>query len=253
LIKERLINQEEGYFKNPYLLYFIADNPVRNDKLPANIPEITRFLIRQAKDNASESFHQQINYTLGLVATGRIAAESGMQIELMDLLMDAGAIPGDGLGALAHGNKAAAAHLVKRGGKISLGAAVGLAYNEDDISKLLTNASEDEKMVALTVAAFYGDDEMISFLLIKGIKPGGYPDNKSGFHSHATPLHQAVYSASLEAIKLLIKAGAMQDVKDKIYGGTPLEWAIHLQKETANEQEKKKYKEIEDYLSVIKS
>jgi hypothetical protein len=248
LIKDKLINHEEGYFKDPYLLYFIADNPIRNDKLPVDILEMTSFLIQQVKENAPESFYQQINYTLGLVATGRIPAESGLQLELMDMLIDAGAAPGDGLSALAHGNKTAASHLIKRGGKINLGTAVGLDYNKEDISGLILQATEDEKITALTVAAFYGNAEMVSFLLSKGFNPNGFPQRISGFHSHATPLHQAISSGSLEAVMLLVDAGAELNSIDKIYGGNPIEWARHTQAEPSDEDVINRYREIEAYL-----
>ena len=52
-------------------------------------------------------------------------------------------------------------------------------------------------------------------------------DPAEGFHSHATALHQAVWSSSLEAVKVLVEAGGRQDLKDKIYEGTPLEWAMY--------------------------
>ena len=34
LVMRPLDLPEEGYFKNPYLLWFIADNPIRHEKLP---------------------------------------------------------------------------------------------------------------------------------------------------------------------------------------------------------------------------
>jgi len=248
LIKERLITFEEGYFKDPYLIYFIADNPIRNGKLALDITDITRLLIKEVKRRSKENWKEQLNYTLGLVVTGSIPRECGVQIELADLLIDGGASPGGALGALAHGNTDAAKHLVKRGGELQLGTAVGLKYSKKDILRLAANASDSEKTTALTVAAFYGDAEMISFLLSNGFKPDGYPDNKEGFHSHATPLHQAVYSGSLGAVKHLVKAGARLDRKDKIFGGTPLGWAKHMQTEAIDAEIKTKYKEIEIYL-----
>lgn len=41
-------------------------------------------------------------------------------------------------------------------------------------------------------------------------------------YSHATALHHAVSSGSLEAVKVLVEAGASLDTKDSVYGGTPL-------------------------------
>src|SRR5678815_5637624 len=87
LISKRLDSPDEGYFKHPYLLWFVADNPIRQKKLPANIVDITRILIDAVRTNATDSFQQQIDYTLGLVATGRIPRESGVQNEWIDLLI----------------------------------------------------------------------------------------------------------------------------------------------------------------------
>src|SRR6185295_20203775 len=117
LVSTRLDVPTEGYFKHPYLLWFVADNPIRHERLPPNITEITALLIDAVRQNAGESFQHQIDYTLGLVATGRIPKECGVQIELIDLLIDAGASPGKGHGALAHGNPKAAQRLMERGGK----------------------------------------------------------------------------------------------------------------------------------------
>ena len=44
-------------------------------------------------------------------------------------------------------------------------------------------------------------------------------------YSHAPALHHAVSSGSLEAVNVLVEAGAALDVKDTVYGGTPLGWA----------------------------
>src|SRR4029450_9321085 len=95
-------------------------------KLPKNIVAVTKTVIEALRKNAADSFQEQIDYTLALVATGRIPRESGVQIEWIDLLIDAGATPGNGIGALAHGNIDAANHLIKRGGKLTLATAVGL-------------------------------------------------------------------------------------------------------------------------------
>src|SRR5258706_13116159 len=51
-----------------------------------------------------------------------------------------------------------------------------------------------------------------------------------GFHSHSTPLHQAVCAGHVEVVKLLVKRGARLDIRDTIYHGTPLGWAIHCEK-----------------------
>src|SRR5258708_35220897 len=135
LIHQRLDTpKEEGYFKNPYLLWFVADNPIRTEKLPPNIVEVTRVIIDALQKNPDNSYQYQVDYTLGLVATGRIPKECGVQIELIDLLMDAGASVGRVHGALAHGNIEAAAHLISKGGELTLAAAVGLKRMDDMVS-----------------------------------------------------------------------------------------------------------------------
>ena len=247
LVRERLDHPEEGYFANPYLLWFIADNPIRHGKLPANIVEITALLIECVKKEARESLKEQLDYALGLVNTGRIPRESGSQIALMDLLIDAGAQPGEGKGAIAHGNFEAARHLLKRGAILSLTLAVSLDLR-DDFERLFFESGDNEKITALTAAAFFGKSETVSWLLKKGVDPNGYPAAKAGFHSHATPLHQAVYSGSLETVRILVEAGARLDRQDKVYSGTPPGWAEYMIAEEASEEDKPKFKEIRDYL-----
>jgi peptide-methionine (S)-S-oxide reductase len=204
-------------------------------------------LIDEAKKNAPDSFQQQIDYTLGLVATGRVPRESGIQNEWIDLLIDNGATPENGIGALAHGNIEAARRLINRGGKLTLATAVGLDM-QDEIPHLAKEATKSDLQLALMMAAFYGKSKMISFLVSLGADINAYLGRTSGFHSHASALHQAVFSGSLESVKILVDAGADLNAKDRIYDGTPLDWAIYMQKEESDEIKKKEYKEIERYL-----
>jgi len=251
LVQDRLITpNEEGYFKDPYLIWFVADNPIRNPKLPLNIVEITRFLIDQVKREAPDTYQQQVDYTLGLVATGRIPRECGVQIAMMDLLIYAGARPGSGMGAIAHGNIEAARYLIDHGGEISLASAL-LLDRKADTDRLMSTATHAEKLLALTAAAFYGKADLVKYLLDKGTDPNGYPEQGTGFHSHATPLHQAICSTSLDVVKLLVDAGARLDIPDTIYDGTPLDWALHMQTETDNETEKAAYARIAAYLKEV--
>ena len=250
LVTHRQNNPTEGYFKFPYLLWFIAGNPVRNKKLPANIIEITDLLIKFVMQNDPESFQEQIDYTLGLVETGRIPRECNVQIGLIDLLIDNGAGPGNAQAALAHGNIEAAKHIIERSGQITLTAAVCLG-RIDDVKRLLADASTDERQVALIAAAFYGKPDITLLLINSGVDVNAYIDQ--GFHTHATALHQAVQSGSLETVKLLLQAGANPDARDKAYNGTPLGWAKFMQGEESNENLKEKYKEIGQYLLAIQN
>ncbi|HMH20147.1 MAG TPA: ankyrin repeat domain-containing protein [Puia sp.] len=248
LVRDRLDYPSGAYFKDPWLLYFVADNPIRADRLPENIVEVTRLLIGAVKREATGSAQEQLDYTLGLVATGRIPRECGVQIAMIDLLIDEGARPGGAMGALAHGNIAAAERLIGRGGMLTLAAAVGLD-RMDDVERLAPAAGQAERLAALTVAAFYGKSSVISWLLGIGTDPNGYVVEGNGFHSHATPLHQAVYSGVFDAVKLLVEAGARLDVPDKVYGGTPLGWAEYIPSEAGyDEVAKTKFAIIASYL-----
>ena len=248
LISKRLDIPADGYFEHPYLMWFVADNPIRHEKLPRNIVDITKVLIESAKKNAIDSYQRQLDYTLGLVATGRIPRESGVQIEWIDLLIDNGSIPGNGIGALAHGNIDAARHLIKRGGKLTLATAIGLDM-EEEVRRLAKHASKSDLEIALMMAAFYGKAEVIKFLIGLGANVNAYIEHSSGFHSHATALHQAVFSTSLESVRVLADAGADLNTKDLISEGSPLEWAKYMQTVEPDEMKKKKYSEIEKYLS----
>jgi peptide-methionine (S)-S-oxide reductase len=248
LISAPLDHPNDGYFTNPYLLWFVADNPIRIDRLSPRIVDLTRMLIRKVKELTPGTSLDQLNYALALLATGRIPRESGNQMELIDLFIDAGAKPSDALSALAHGNKDASAHLVNRGSALTLGVAVGLDRMED-VRRLAESGSEDERLTALTTAAFFGNTRMISYLLDLGTNPNGYPKDGSGFHTHATPLHQAVFSGSLEAVQLLVRAGARLDLPDKVYNGSPIGWAMYMHdEESPDEAAKKRYMEIFQWL-----
>ena len=248
LVRDRLDLPQDGYFQHPYLIWFVAGNPIRNPALPGNIVEVTRTLIDSIEKQAPETYSDQLDYTLGLVSTGRIPKECGVQIALMDLLIDAGAKPKGALGAIARGNPEAAAYLIRRGADLTFAVAVGLGW-EDEVNRLAATATPDEWSLALIVAAFRGNAGMIRFLLRGGAPAKGIPADCQGFHQHATALHQAVASASLESVKLLVEAGAQLDVTDRIYEGTPLDWADYLQREEgANEERTEKFREIEAYL-----
>ena len=66
---------------------------------------------------------------------------------------------------------------------------------------------------------------MVRLLLDAGEDPDRY--NPKGNHAHSTPLHQAVLAGHANVVRLLVERGAKLDIKDTIYEGTPLGWAIY--------------------------
>ncbi len=245
---------EKGYFENPYLLWFVADNPIRHDKLSSNIVDVTQLIIDVLKKAKSNNYQHIIDYTLGLVATGRIPKECGVQIPLMELLIREGArVKGSVLGPIGQHNFEAAKFLLDKGADYNLAAAVGLD-KMDDVKKLVKTATASQLYVALVVASFFGRADIISFLIENGVdvNGNGTPEDFGGFHSHASALHQAVYSGSIKSVQLLVNTGANLNATDKAYDGTPLDWSMHMQTKEVDESKKSHYKNIEEFLKRLK-
>ena len=79
--------------------------------------------------------------------------------------------------------------------------------------------------MALALACMQGQARVVRLLLDTGAEPDRY--NPDGFHAHSTPLHQAVWGRHLDVVKLLVEHGARLDLRDRIYDGTPLDWAVY--------------------------
>lgn len=225
LVRDRL-DYGEGYFRQPYLLWFVAENPIRQGRLPGNIVEVTRTILQAAERQQVESWQEQLDYALELVASGRVARECGAQGELLDLLAEAGADPDRALvPALAHHELAAAERLLDRGARLTLLAAV-CAGRTDDVTRLLREASAEDRQAALAGAALYGQAPTLGLLIDRGVDLQAY--SPTGLHPHGTALHHAVAAGSLGAVQVLVAAGAGLDTRDRIHQGTPLDWADHL-------------------------
>jgi ankyrin repeat protein len=106
-------------------------------------------------------------------------------------------------------------------------AAAGLG-RLDDTARLLPGADAPSRQVALALAAQLGHTDVVRLLLDAGEDPNRF--NPDGFHSHATPLHQAVASDNLDAVRLLAERGARLNIQDTIFQGTPLDWATYLER-----------------------
>jgi peptide-methionine (S)-S-oxide reductase len=225
LVCDRL-DYGEGYFRQPYLLWFVAENPIRQGRLPGNIVEITRTILQAAERQQVESWQEQLDYALELVASGRVARECGVQGELLDLLAEAGADPDRALvPALAHHELAAAERLLERGARLTLLAAV-CTGRTDDVTRLLREASGEDRQAALAGAALYGQAPTLCLMIERGVDLQAY--SPAGLHPHGTALHHAVAAGSLDAVQVLVAAGAGLDTRDRIHQGTPLDWADHL-------------------------
>jgi hypothetical protein len=206
-----------NYFRNPTLLEFVAENPVRHGKLPNNIVEIAEVILDAGVEQSS------LNEVLGLVATGRVPRECGVQLPLIELLCERGADPnGAAQAAAVLFELEAIKALLECGARITLPMAAALGRVEES-RRMLVEASGEQRHLALALAAQYGRTEIIQLLLETGEDPNRF--NPVGGHSHSTPLHQAAVNGHLEVVKLLVARGARIDIKDILWGGTPAGWA----------------------------
>jgi Ankyrin repeats (3 copies) len=219
--RRRIAFDPDGYFAHPALLDFVADNPIRRHALPPNALEITRVVI----DAGAGQERNVLDSALGLVASGLVARESGLQGALIELLARSGAEPDSAMqAALAHGEFVAAAALVRCGAARSLSWAAATG-DLPAVRTLLVDAGRLERHAALALAALHGRTEVVALLLDAGEDPNRY--NPPGCHSHATPLHQAAYAGHVEVVRALVERGASLDTRDRHYDGTPREWAEH--------------------------
>jgi len=137
--------------------------------------------------------------------------------------------------ALVFGYLDTAEALVRLGARVDhIATAAGLG-RVDDAARLLPAADAEGRHRALALAAQLGHVDIVRLLLDAGEDPDRY--NPEGVHSHSTPLHQAIAGDHATVVRLLVERQARLDIKDTIYRGTPLGWAIHLHKA-----------EIEQYL-----
>jgi ankyrin repeat protein len=171
--------------------------------------------------------------TMSMLVSSSHPAEAGVQVPLVDLLLDFGAaIEGRGtrkwggplLTALIFGKTDAAKALAQRGARVDLPAAAGLGL-VDDAAALLPAADALARHRALSLAAQQGHVAVVGLLLDAAEDPNRY--NPESNHPHTTPLHQAVLGDHEAVVRLLVARGARLDIRDTIWDGTPLGWALH--------------------------
>jgi hypothetical protein len=219
LVHQRVEFEGWNYFRNPTLLEFIAENPIRRGSLPKNIVEVAQVILDADPDLASR------NTALALVATGSVPLQSGAVIPLVELLVEYGADPDGAIEAAAlHGSLLAVRTLLQQGARMTLPIAAAL-NSIADVERLLGTASKAERHLALVIASQVGWTEVVRLLLDAGEDPNRY--NPLGGHSHTTPLHQAALIGNETLVRLLVERGANPNTRDLMWDGTPADWARH--------------------------
>jgi len=219
------------------LLHYVAANGVEGyrQKCPPNAVGVAKMLLTAGTEvDAFAHLYGGQCTTMSLLVSSCHPAQAGVQVALVDTLLDFGAaVDGRGSGkwksplmtALVFGYLDAAEALIRRGATVdNIATAAGLG-RLPDATRLLPAADSTSRHRALALAAQLGHADVVRLLLDAGEDPNRY--NPDGTHSHSTPLHQSVIAGHEAVVRLLIERGARLDIKDSIYQGTPLGWAIH--------------------------
>jgi ankyrin repeat protein len=219
------------------LIHYVAANGIEDfrQKTPKNIVEITRALLSAgAEVDATTQAYGSASTALGLAATSYHPAKAGVQLELLNTLLRAGACvdgaPGGWntvVAALHNGRGDAAAFLAERGARLDLESAAGTGrvdvlprYVAEDGS-LKGGATQQQLEYGLIWACEYGRTCPVRFLLERGAK------TTNSLKHGETGLHWAALAGQAGIVEMLLKANAAVNMKEKSHGGTPLGWAIY--------------------------
>ncbi len=219
------------------LLHYVGANGVENyrQKSPRNAVEIAKMLLDAGAEVDAPADTYGTGTALGLVATSIHPVVTGVQIPLMEKLIEAGAsvdgLPGGWnplVSALHNGRPAAAEYLASRGARLDLEGASGVGNLERVRSffnrggSLRPNATQEQMKDGYTWACEYDHTDVVAYLLQRGIAV----DLRVRHHG-GTGLHWAALGGHLETVKLLLESQASVNVRDESFNGTPLGWALH--------------------------
>lgn len=219
------------------LLHYVSANGVEDfrQKTPKNIVDITKLLLKAGADvNAESDAYGGRATTLGLTATSWHPENAGVQLPLMELLIDSGAVidgPDGGSavnGCLHNGRGEAAEFFASRGARLDLEGASGVGRLDivksffEDNGSLKSTATQKQMKDGFAWACQFGRTSVVDCLLQTGMKT----DAKLK-HDGQTGLHWAAYGGHTTTVKLLLQHGALVETKDETYDGTPLGWALY--------------------------
>jgi hypothetical protein len=224
LLDERpeLIRQRSSRDHRSTLLHYVSANGIEDfrQRTPANIVAITRLLLDAGADvNAESDAYGGRSMTLGLTATSVHPEVAGVQIELLELLLERGAIversPGEAVrGCLANGRPMAARFLATHGAHLDFENAAGVG-DLDRVKELVATTSTEELGKGFVWACAYGHNDVVALLLDHGVDPA------AGADVDMTGLHLAAHEGHLDTVKLLLAHNAPIEAKN-VYGGTVL-------------------------------
>ncbi|HSM76227.1 MAG TPA: ankyrin repeat domain-containing protein [Bryobacteraceae bacterium] len=219
------------------LLHYVSANGFENyrQKTPANAVVIAKMLLDAGAEVDALADAYGRDTTLGLVATSVHPKRAGVQLALMDLLLERGAniegVPGDAsilLAALRNGRLEAAQLLAARGARLDLEGAAGVGKLDVVRSFFPGNAglgggaTQAQVRDGFTWACQFGHTDVAAFLLDNGVAV----DSRLRHHGQ-TGLHWAAANGHFDLVRLLLERGAPVNAKDETWGGMPLGWLLH--------------------------
>jgi len=216
------------------LLHYVSANGVESYRqvTPPNIVAIATILLDAGSEvDAEADVYGGGSTTLGLVATSAHPRAAGVQIALLQLLLDRGArmekpnLAGNGHGAvtacLANDCPEAAVFLADRGASLGLVEAAGVGRIDavrswfDSSGTPRSGLDAETIHYAFRMACFYGRNDVVEYFLGRGVDLAGHSgDGQTG-------LHYAAMGGKLETVKLLLAHRAPLEAKNQ-YGGTVL-------------------------------
>jgi ankyrin repeat protein len=232
-----LIDERSTREHRSTLLHYVSANGIEDfrQKTPRNILEITKLLLDAGADvNAESDAYGGRSTTLGLTATSWHPENAGVQLPLMKLLIEHGAIidgPDGGSavnGCLHNGRGEAAQFFADHGAQLDLEAASGVgrldvvkSFFRDD-GRLKSGATKKQLADGFAWACEFGWTNVVEFLLQKG-----FSIDTRLKHNGQIGLHWAALGGHADTVELLLKRGAAVDSRDQTFKGTPLEWALY--------------------------
>lgn len=230
LFKEHpeLVRQRSTRQHRSPLLHYVSANGVEDyrQRSPRNAVEVAQLLLDSgAEVDATSEAYGGGSTALELVSSSQPPRRAGVQIPLIDLLLDRGAaIEGVASGksplraALANGCPEAARALVDRGANVPDVVGAAGVGRLDLVREMAEQATERDLEKALIAAAgVRGATDVVEYLLDQGVAVAA----STGW----TALHHATGSADLRTIELLVRRGAPLETRN-MYGGTVLAQAI---------------------------
>jgi Ankyrin repeats (3 copies) len=115
-------------------------------------------------------------------------------------------------------NYAAAEHLLQRGAPLTLATALVLGRWED-VTRVARTATARDKQNAFVLAALHGKAEGLRRMIDLGVDVNAVSVD---IYSHATPLHHAVCSGYLDAVKVLVEAAIRARFVRALLGALPI-------------------------------